>query len=357
MHDEAEDEVAVSATDDHTADGARALRHIRTLLTIALLGVISWLLGPVLLLLFAGVLLGVFLRSLAAWLAPWTGNRTGVALAIVVVTLFVLAVGTSWFLAPQVAVQIDEMRREIPRALDGLRNTLERFEWGRELLSEQPAAADVASSPGVWRGIAGAFSTTVTATANLVIVFFVGLYLAVQPGVYRDGLVSLFPVAQRSRVAASLDDAAEALRGWLFGQVLAMFVVGVATLLGLWALGIPLALTLALIAAALTFIPNVGPVIAAVPAVLLGLLEGPRTALLVLGLYVAVQTVESYLVTPLIQRQTVSLPPALTIASQVVLGVTAGAVGLLVATPMAAAGLVLVQKLYVEDALESDPGG
>jgi len=347
----------VSAADDHKADGARALRHIRTLLTIALLGVISWLLGPVLLLLFAGVLLGVFLRSVATWLAPWTGNRTGVALAIVVITLFVLAVGTSVFLAPQVAVQIDDMRREIPRALDGLRRALERFEWGRALLSEQPAAADVASSRGLWRGVAGAFSTTVTLTANLVIVFFVGLYLAVQPGVYRDGLVSLFPVAQRSRVAASLDDAAEALRGWLFGQVLAMLMVGLATLLGLWALGIPLALTLALIAAALTFIPNVGPVIAAVPAVLLGLLEGPRTALLVLGLYVAVQTVESYLVTPLIQRQTVSLPPALTIAAQVVLGVTAGAIGLLVATPLAAAGLVLVQKLYVEDALESDASG
>lgn len=344
----------MNVTEDYQADGPRALRHIRTLLTIALLGVISWLLGPVLLLLFAGVLLGVFLRSLATRLAPLVGDRTGVALAIVVVTLFVVFVGTGVFLAPRVAVQIDDMRLEIPRALDGLERGLERYGWGRELLSEQPAAADVASSPGLWRGVAGAFSTTVTVTANLVIVFFLGLYLAVQPHVYRDGLVSLFPVRHRSRVSSSLDDAADALRGWLFGQVLAMLVVGVATLLGLWALGIPLALTLALIAAALTFIPNVGPVIAAVPAVLLGLLEGPQTALLVLGLYLGVQTVESYLLTPLIQRQTVSLPPALTIAAQVMLGVTAGAVGLLVATPLAATGMVLVQKLYVEDALESD---
>lgn len=105
-------------------------------------------------------------------------------------------------------------------------------------------------------------------------------------------------------------------------------------------------------AAILTFIPNFGPILAAAPAVLLALSDGFTKAGWVIGLYLAVQTVESYFVTPLIQRRTVSLPPAFTLAVQIVAGVLAGVAGLALATPLAAAGLVLVRELYVKDTLE-----
>lgn len=132
-----------------------------------------------------------------------------------------------------------------------------------------------------------------------------------------------------------------------------MAIIGACTAVGLWALGVPLALTLALLAAALTFVPNFGPILAAVPAVLLGLLESPTKALYVVLLYVGVQTVESYVLTPLIQKRTVSAPPALTILAQVLLGVLVGGLGVVLATPLTAVALVLARELYVRDVLEA----
>jgi predicted PurR-regulated permease PerM len=136
---------------------------------------------------------------------------------------------------------------------------------------------------------------------------------------------------------------------------MAMTVVGVLTWLGLWLIGVPLAVVLGLIAALLAFIPNIGPIIAAVPAVLLALSEGPTTALLVVGVYVAVQSLESYVITPLIQQEQVSLPPALIISMQLLMGVLFGILGLALATPMAALGLTLIREAYVKLYLDGEP--
>jgi predicted PurR-regulated permease PerM len=130
-----------------------------------------------------------------------------------------------------------------------------------------------------------------------------------------------------------------------------MTAIGLLTGIGLALLGIPLAFVLAVIAALLTFVPNIGPVVSAVPAVLLGLIRSPGTALAVLGLYLGVQMVESYLLSPIIDRKTVYLPPAATIAAQLVMGVAAGLLGVALATPLLAVAIVLVRTLYVEDAL------
>ncbi len=331
------------------------LAHLRAVLVVALAVGVCWLIGPVLLLLFAGVLVAVLLSAAARWVASWTPLGYKQALALVVGGMAATVAGLTVVLAPDVATQIDEMRRQLPRAFDGARGWLARFDWGRELLQQQPDAGEVASSGGLWRVVADAFSGTLGGIANLVIVGFVGLYLAIEPAVYRDGLVRLFPKPRRARVADVLDRLGSTLEFWLLGTMLSMLVVGISTWIGLWAMGVPLALTLALMASALTFIPNIGPVLAAAPAILLGLLDGPRTAAMVAGLYLGIQAVETYLVTPIIQRRTVLLPPALTISAQVLLGVTAGGVGLLVATPLAAASLVLVQALWLEDVIGERP--
>src|SRR5690606_44568 len=124
-------------------------------------------------------------------------------------------------------------------------------------------------------------------------------------------------------------------------QLISMTVVGVLTGAGLWLLGLPLAFILGALAALLAFIPNIGPVLAAVPAVLLALADGPTTVLWVIGIYVGVQAVESYLITPVVQQESVSLPPALTISFQLLMGVLYGILGLALATPLAALGLAL----------------
>jgi predicted PurR-regulated permease PerM len=133
--------------------------------------------------------------------------------------------------------------------------------------------------------------------------------------------------------------------------MVSMLIVGVVTTLGLWLIGVPLALALGLLAALAEFVPNLGPLLAFAPAILLALTESTTQALAVLLLYLGVQGFESYVLTPLVEKRAVALPPALTILSQVLLGVLAGGMGLALATPLAAASLVLVQRFYVEDTL------
>ncbi len=327
---------------------APAIRHIRTLLALALAGVLLWQFGTFLLVLFVAILLAVGLNAPADRLARHTPLSYGWSLLIVIVVLLAAVAATSWAVAPDVARQADEVRTRVPELLELAEERLGQYQWGRDLLASNPGVSDVASSRRLWTGLAGAFSTTFGAVANLVLILFVGLYLAVEPGLYQRGLLLLVPAGSRERTRALLEECASVLRYWLFGTLISMSVIGVLTFIGLTLLGVPLALILALIAALFAFVPNIGPVLAAVPAVLLSLLDGPQLALYVALLYIGVQTVESYLITPFIQRKAVSLPPALTITTQFLLGIMAGGLGLFVATPLAAVGLTIVRRLKTD---------
>jgi predicted PurR-regulated permease PerM len=138
---------------------------------------------------------------------------------------------------------------------------------------------------------------------------------------------------------------------WLVGRMFAMLMVGGITTLGLWLLHVPLALALGLLAALGELVPNIGPLLAFVPAILLAFTDSPSHALAVGGLYLAVQGFESYVLTPLVEKRAVSLPPALTVTAQVLLGLLAGGLGLVLAAPLTAVAMVLVQRLYIEDML------
>jgi predicted PurR-regulated permease PerM len=182
--------------------------------------------------------------------------------------------------------------------------------------------------------------------------FVGGLYLAAQPDVYRHGLLLLFPPGDgRKRLADTIDASGKALRRWLLGQLLAMIFVFVLTGLGLWAIGLPAALALALLASLAEFVPIIGPIVAAIPALLIALAEGWQTALWTLLLYVAIQQVESNLITPLVQHRVVSLPPAVTLFALVAFGLLFGSLGVLFATPLAVVIFVGVKKLWVRETL------
>lgn len=141
---------------------------------------------------------------------------------------------------------------------------------------------------------------------------------------------------------------------WLLGRIWASLFVGVLTVIGLLLLDMPLAFTLGLLV--LNFIPNIGPILSGVPAVLLALLKSPTLAIYVIVLYVVIQSVESYLVTPLIQRRVVSLPPALTLTAQLLLASLLGFLGLFLATPLTVVAMVLIEELYIKDVLEENEG-
>jgi predicted PurR-regulated permease PerM len=163
--------------------------------------------------------------------------------------------------------------------------------------------------------------------------------------------VKLTPPSARARIGAAFDAIVEALKRWLLGQGMAMLAVGTMTGIGLWVLGMPMALGLALLAGVLEFVPYIGPFLAAVPAVLIAFAVSPLDALYVLLLYWGVQQVENWALIPLIQKWSVDLPPALAILSLVIFGVLFGVPGIIVAAPLMIVVMILVQKLYVEGIL------
>ena len=336
----------------HGPFASRTLIVVGMVATVVLVSLFLWTVIDVLLLTFAGILFAIFLRSLSQGIYRYTPLGEGWALVVVVLGLVTLLGVGAWLLAPRVAEQGDRLIERLPRAVQQIKKQVEEYQWSRHLFAQAPQPEEMLpENADVLTGAIGVFSTTLGALANVVIILFVGLFLAIEPKLYTDGLLRLVPIGKRARAREVLYAAGGALQWWLVGKVVAMLVVGVLTALGLWLLGVELALTLGLIAALLTFIPNLGPVLALVPAVLLALMHSPTRALYVILLYLAIQTVESYVLTPLVQRRTVSLSPALTITAQVALGVVLGGLGLVLATPLTVLLLVLIQMLYIEDTL------
>lgn len=203
--------------------------------------------------------------------------------------------------------------------------------------------------------LTGTFSTLFNLLTNAVFVLFIGLFTAADPGGYRDGLVGLVPPGARARAREVLFQVWRALRGWLLGKLLAMVLVGLLTGVGLAVLGMPFALTLGLLAGLFELIPFVGPVLAAVPALLIALTQSPWQILYVALLFLIVQQLEGNLITPLVYKRTVALPPVLTLAAVLVMGTLFGLLGLFVATPLLAAALVIVRTLYQQDMLGDPP--
>ncbi len=268
-----------------------------------------------------------------------------------VVVLLGLVGATVWFLLPNAAAQIEDLSQGLQRSVVQLHGRLTEYSWGQKLLAQAPGVMDLAQRANLLARVTGIFSSTFGVITNLVLVAFIGLYLAVEPRTYTRNLVRLFPKERRARLDEVLQTVGDTLRRWLVGRCLLMLVNGALTALGLWLLGIPMALTLGILAGLLNFVPNIGPIIAGVPAVLIGWSLGPMPALYVFLLYIGLQSADGYIFTPLVQRRTVSLGPALTISAQLLFGVLAGAMGVLLATPLTAAAVVLVRKLYLEDVL------
>ncbi|HEX2526003.1 MAG TPA: AI-2E family transporter [Geminicoccus sp.] len=316
---------------------------------------IVYLIHDALLLLFAGILLAVLFRGLTRRLAAWTGMPDPAALAVVVLSLAVLLFGGIWLLAPQVTQQVEDLTQQVPAAWGNLKGrVVERLPDEGPLADAPQQLSDVGSSR-IFQLMGSGFGVitgTLGALGSGLVMIVVGIYLAVDPPLYRRGLVRLLPMRHRPRSREVLELIGEKLEGWILGTMISAAIVGCLTWLGLWLLGIPIALVLALIATVLTFIPNIGPLMSLVPAVLIAASEGLGTTLAVVALYMGVQAVESYLITPVIQQRTVDLPPVVILLAQIVMGILFGMLGVALAMPLAAAAMVLVQELWVKDRLE-----
>ncbi|MCW8087843.1 AI-2E family transporter [Sabulicella glaciei] len=337
-------------------DGAFFTDRTRALLVVLLAAIlifVAWQLSNVLLLGFGGVLVAVLLRNLAVGLSRWTRLPAGAALAVVVIASIGLGVAFAVSVGPRVAEQFGELWRTLPGALAQFRAFLERFDWGRELVE-----AGTGPRPATLLSLAtGLVGTVFNALSDLLLVLVVALFLAADPGSYRNGLLRLVPPARRARAAEVLEAMGTGLWRWILGQSIAMLIAAVATAAGLMLLGIPLALALGILAGLLNFVPYLGPILAGVPAVLVAFAQGPTEALQTLVLVVVIQSLEGYVVTPMLQRRAVAIPPALGILAIVGLGVLFGTYGVLFATPLLLVAMILIRMLYVEDALGDQDGG
>lgn len=329
-------------------------RTVSLLVLGATLLLLLWMLPEVPLLIFAAALLGVFLDAGARLLRRVLPVPHGAGVMLFLLLLLLLAAGTGMLVARPMAEQLNELWQQVPAAASRAAAMLSRYSWGQEMLARlQPGNMELPAGGG--RTAFSALNTTFGVLANVVLVSFLGLYFALNPALYRRGIEALVAPSLRPRARLICEEAAATLRGWLGAQMVSMTVVGVLTGLGLWMIGVPLAPVLGVIAALMAFIPTLGPVLAAIPAVLLGLADGLSGVLSVIGVYLVVQSVESYLITPYVQRRSVDLPEAATIIALVAFGLMFGFLGMLLATPMAALMLMLVRRLYVESYLDHEP--
>lgn len=308
------------------------------------------------LLVFAGIFFSALLNFSSNWIVSKTPLSYGLALFLIlifisgVLYLIIISIG------PSMVNQVQDMSDTLPRSLQNLREKITQTSVGRNLFEELPKDLNalLEDREDVMSRIVGSFSTTIGAIANLFIVIVTGIFLASSPGIYTKGFTRLFPVHFRPRLREVMDKTQYSLSLWMMAKLISMLVVGVFTAIGLKSLGMPMPYALALIAALFSFIPNIGPYLALAPAVLIALMQGGNMYIYVLILYFSIQIVESYFITPMIEKKMVHLPPALTLFWMVLLGVITGILGLIMATPILAALIVIIEELYVKDYLEAE---
>ena len=342
----------------HTPSFARrvATAAFISLLILALF----WLIGYAanfFFLVFGGIIFAVVISGLSHFVSDKTPLSYSLSVALVLILLVVLIGGTIWLLAPVVSQQADDLAKSLPKAFGQLRMNLSQSEWGKSLLAGVPEnPGQLLSSDKLGKGVlsqmTGIFSSTLGGLVNILIVVITGIYLASSPGNYRKGFVRLFNPSYRDRLLGVMDQCYDTLKNWFISRSITMTVVGVITGVGLAILGVPFAIVLGIIAGILNFIPNLGPYIALAPALLVALPGGTSQVLYVFILYMGVQSLEGYVLTPLLDKKFVSLPPALLLFGQVLLGVLVGLAGVLFASPLIAVLLVIVQELYIKDRLE-----
>ena len=325
-----------------------------TILLTAGLLLIAYLLGDVLLLVFASVVLAVGLDGLSHALSrrlPVSRNwaLVGVSLAIFasIFAVFGLSAGRLALQLQQVAAAVVDFAEQGHAWLTETGVMREPEDGDSGLVSSLREMSGQALNWGM---------TAVGAVTSLVILVVLTGFLSANPDLYLTGAIRLVPPEKRGVAQDTLSALAAALRWWFLGQLVSMAILGVTVGLGLFFLGVEIWLGIAVLTAMLTFIPFIGPLLAAVPIIAVGFAAGMQTGWIVLIGYLLIQNIEGSVIGPMIQQRAVNLAPALLIAVQVLLSLVFGVMGLILAAPLTIVGMVAVQKLWVEHTLGERAG-
>lgn len=357
-------------------------------MALYLLGRLFWVANPLFFTAFLGVLFGLAVASGVDRLQRFRIPR-GAASALIVLAFFALLFGFGAWMAPTIRSQSAELRHRLPDALGraqawsrehqngAIGMLVEGMLDGDTTAARAPAdtarartdtsraqtaaahdSATIASTirdkfaakiGGVQRFLFPFISSTMQVIGGFLIIVFLSIYIAADPDLYHDGIMKLFPRPRRKRAGEVLSAIAAVLRRWLITQLIAMATIGTVTTIVLLALGVKAAFALGLLAGLFEFIPTVGPILSAVPAVAMGFLDSPQKAAIVAVAFFLIQFMENHLLIPLLMKGGVDVPPALTILSQALMALLFGFLGLMVAVPLLAACMVAVKMLYVEN--------
>lgn len=340
---------------DNSAGWLGSITHIlRLTLGLAVIGLMVWLLGDVLTILFAATLFAVVLHGLSKILVKHLRLPYGWSLTAVVAALIAAVALLIWGSGPAIVNEAAKLQDALRQQEASLRATLQTNPTGQMILNYLPASlggnqGSSSSLASLGSRIAGSMTgilgSAFGAAGTIVVILIAGLYFAMDPGLYANGALRLVPVAQRPRARTLMLRASQTLWAWVAGQSLDMLVVGVLSGVGLWFIGVPLALALGVLAGLCNFIPYIGAIMGAVPALLLALSLGTRETIMVAVLYSVIQFFEGNVLAPVIQRHAVQMPPAITVLSQTLFGAILGFPGLIFASPLTAALLSIFDGL------------
>jgi predicted PurR-regulated permease PerM len=371
-----------------------------------------WIAHPVVFLFFLGVLFGLPLAQ-GADLLKARGIPRGIGVAVILTLFLGLLTAGGVGMAPILRAQSRELQERLPEALDkidawlghrangvlGILFNEESSDTLRTVGSQRLAATDSSLAPivvtdssvvdstittasdavvsrkthtradtvaaggnlrreitkqmsGAQHSFLRVLTSTFTVSGAFMLVLFIAAYIGVDPALYHGGLLELFPLRQRKRVAVALADLATTLRRWLVTQLIAMVVIGGVTTVFLFAVRVKAALPLGILAGVLKFIPIVGSIFAAIPAIAMAFIDSPHKALVIAIGYFVIQFVENHLLVPILMKHGVNIPPALTLGIQALMALLFGFLGLLVAVPLLAAILTIVRSINPQDMRE-----
>lgn len=322
-------------------------RRVLIVAAVIAFAALIWQLSQVALLFFGAVLVSLLLSGPTDYITRHTPLSRWQALLLTNLALLALLAGIIVLFGTQIVAQVTDLAQRLPGALDNFEH---RFQLGD--VSGKLAEQMRSNSGALLFQITSIAAFVLSITANAILVLIAGAFLAAQPQLYFKGGLQLVPPQQREVVAETMMDAGAALKQWLIAQIAAMAIVGTLSGVGLWLVGLPSPLALGLIAATTEFVPIIGPILGAIPALLLAMTVDTQTFIWTAGVILVVQQLEANVITPMLQQRMVSLPPVLTTFAIVFFGLLFGPLGLVLATPLAVMTMVLVTRLYIRELLD-----
>lgn len=297
----------------------------------------------------AGILFALALNGTSNWLHKHTRLPYKAAVALLVVAFVAAVLVGATLLGARLLDQAQQLVQRVPEIIESFRTSLSNYPAVQNAVPEAPKM--MPSPQAAASGATGAALALGHGLGAVVVIFFVGLYGALSPDAYPKIALRLVPPRRRVRFEQIFTELGQSLKRWLLGRAVAIVTVGVMCCVGLWIIGVPLALGLGVLAGVATFVEYLGAIASAVPAILLALTKSPMAALWTVAVFTGAHIVEGYVITPLITQRQVRLLPAYTLSAQAVFGGLFGVLGITFATPVMVISTILVRSLYIEDML------